>query len=589
MVGLAMHVVAHEDDDLLFMNPDLDAAVEAGTPIVTVYVSAGQISGNGETPGARARSRQAGVQAAYAEMAGVAGTAEWESDALFVARRKVERYRLVGSKPIELIFVNLPDGGLHPIAAGGAGQTVIVDDGPVTRSYTYRLADVIAVLSGLMARYQPTVLRTQDSLPDARYDAEHADHLAAARFAEAAADAYSDELLVVSYRCYNISSGAMNLDTATRADKRKTMDAYLPFDELADPDGWPDRMFHRWPSGSGWLGHNADGRPQVFLVRGGTAVTWWQRPDGGWGGPQPLDGAGGPLARGIAVGNNADGRMEIFARRLTDHQIVTTFQVQVNGAWRTGWVSLGNPNAGGGRTDQVGAPTVANNADGRMQIFVKNGGGGVSTTFQTAANGTWGNWVDLLGTDVQDGLAAVVDAAGRIELFGSTRQTILHWHQTAPNAGITLNNAFPALRPASPPAAVLAQDGTITLAYRAADTGEVAINTQTSAGGAWTGPTALGGTTGFGQLALVAPAGPDSRVFLIGRRTNGEVDVAIRDHAGTSWLPLDGRPVLDSPTAGLDPTGAVLIFTVGVDGVLRLSRRPAPGSGQTFSAWQPLP
>ncbi|MGW7580526.1 hypothetical protein ACWGKU_37870 [Kitasatospora sp. NPDC054768] len=41
---LFLQVVAHEDDDILFMNPDLSNALANGTPSVTVFVTAGNIT-----------------------------------------------------------------------------------------------------------------------------------------------------------------------------------------------------------------------------------------------------------------------------------------------------------------------------------------------------------------------------------------------------------------------------------------------------------------------------------------------------------------------------------------------------------------
>ncbi|MFF1796990.1 PIG-L family deacetylase, partial [Kitasatospora sp. NPDC058263] len=43
---LVMQVVAHEDDDILFMNPDLAASLAAGVPTVTVVLTAGIQTGD---------------------------------------------------------------------------------------------------------------------------------------------------------------------------------------------------------------------------------------------------------------------------------------------------------------------------------------------------------------------------------------------------------------------------------------------------------------------------------------------------------------------------------------------------------------
>jgi hypothetical protein len=45
-----MQIVAHEDDDFLFMNPDIQNDIDQGLGIVTVYVTAGEANGGGRKP-----------------------------------------------------------------------------------------------------------------------------------------------------------------------------------------------------------------------------------------------------------------------------------------------------------------------------------------------------------------------------------------------------------------------------------------------------------------------------------------------------------------------------------------------------------
>ncbi|MFD0346121.1 PIG-L family deacetylase [Kitasatospora aburaviensis] len=64
-----VQIVAHQDDDLLFMNPDLLNSIRSGTKTTTIYVTAGESNRKPAEP--YARNRQVGVQLAYAAMAGV--------------------------------------------------------------------------------------------------------------------------------------------------------------------------------------------------------------------------------------------------------------------------------------------------------------------------------------------------------------------------------------------------------------------------------------------------------------------------------------------------------------------------------------
>jgi hypothetical protein len=65
-VPTVMNIVAHEDDDLLFMNPDLLHDISAGHCIRTIYITAGD-AGSGQLYWL---SRQQGSEAAYSSMIG---------------------------------------------------------------------------------------------------------------------------------------------------------------------------------------------------------------------------------------------------------------------------------------------------------------------------------------------------------------------------------------------------------------------------------------------------------------------------------------------------------------------------------------
>ncbi|WP_203935096.1 PIG-L family deacetylase, partial [Virgisporangium ochraceum] len=182
-----MQVVAHPDDDLFFMSPDIYQTIRAGMPTVTVYITASEISGAGSTPEQKARSLQRGVQDAYARMAGVPdtnanGQEEWTGGPWTVGSRKVERYSLVQRPEVQLVFMNLHDGRLGEVYDDGLTDKTVVPSGSSVGSYAYARADVASVLLSILNSYQPTVLRYQDPTPDARYYEDHTDHFAGARF-----------------------------------------------------------------------------------------------------------------------------------------------------------------------------------------------------------------------------------------------------------------------------------------------------------------------------------------------------------------------------------------------------------------------
>ncbi|MGW4462890.1 PIG-L family deacetylase [Micromonospora sp. NPDC004704] len=546
-----LHVVAHEDDDLLFLSTDLADTIRSGTATITAFLTAGQLSGLGTAEGERARNRQRGIQDAYAVMAGVtpAGNqAEWNHDVISINGRQIERYMLKGAR-VHLIFVGLRDGELDDLYAGTPHRTVIPDGGAGVPQYTYNRADVVALIAGLVAFYPIGEVRTLDPLPESRYSPpDHGDHVTTARLVTEAVTQVS----VTSYRAYSIGSLPMNLppDQATR--KLAAFDAYRVYDPAAATLGWTERMVYRWPRGTTWIGRNADGRLQVFTVRQGQVFTWWQLAGGGWSQPVFLANAGGPLAPTLTVGHNVDGRMELFARRLSDHRIVVLWQTAVNSAWSSAWADLGNHNAALPNANQMGAPTAARHADGRLCLFVKNGGGGVSVKSQPAPGDGWGAWVDLGGTDVQDGISAVLNPTGCLEVFAATRAKVLHWYQSVPNGPLIRNEVLPSMVPASAPSAVVGADGRVRVVYRRGGGTDVAVSVQASPGGGWLPPVAAPGPGGVGQLATVVHG---NQLYAFARDAASGVSVAQlgADSVPGAWTSLGGT--VETPAVVVTGTG----------------------------------
>lgn len=222
-----MQIVAHQDDDFLFMNPDLGNSIEAGHTIVTVFLTAGQASGApGMCAAEFAASRQLGIKAAYAQMAfpnyPYPASLPWSRDFMVPDAgvtwpHTVERFTLLADPRIQLIFMNIPDAGSqigpcnHEPYANALGDmfedpnyvsdTIVPDCGlnegyenswmncqcslcngedwypnpfvcdvfqgcaPSVPWQNYDHAGVVAVLTGLINAYQPIVIRTLDPQP----------------------------------------------------------------------------------------------------------------------------------------------------------------------------------------------------------------------------------------------------------------------------------------------------------------------------------------------------------------------------------------------------------------------------------------
>ena len=101
-----MYVVAHQDDDILFQSPGLLRTIASGRCVRTVFVTAGDDG--------KSRSywegREAGAQAAYAQLAGVADA--WEEATLDANGHTLALKTLTAQPRVSLVFMRLPDGGL---------------------------------------------------------------------------------------------------------------------------------------------------------------------------------------------------------------------------------------------------------------------------------------------------------------------------------------------------------------------------------------------------------------------------------------------------------------------------------------------
>jgi LmbE family N-acetylglucosaminyl deacetylase len=228
--GTMLQVIAHQDDDLLFMNPDLADAVKDGRCIRTVYLTAGDAGEQFVYWGGRER----GAQAAYAQMYGVAD--EWSHEQQMLAGRKVTVSYLKDVSQVSLVFLRLPDGNLrgegfmgHDFASlrsllrGGIPELRSVDG---VNSYTR--ADLVAALLEIMVRDLPGEIRTLGSGNGA--DGDHADHHDSGTLTDEAAAAYLQTHAIQHYVGYPVVGNPVNLPEDRITHKHDAFLAYAKHD-----------------------------------------------------------------------------------------------------------------------------------------------------------------------------------------------------------------------------------------------------------------------------------------------------------------------------------------------------------------------
>ncbi len=211
--------------------------------------------------------------------------------------------------------------------------------------------------------------------------------------------------------------------------------------------GTDDCLWHIWQTApsNGWSGwvrqgdarlkgrihvtHSNDRRLEIF-VRGQDNTIWhiWQTaPSNGWSGWENM---GGNKTSDPTAIINRDGRMEVFARG-TDNALYRKIQSWVNGPWWplfSGWDSLGGV--------ILGAPAVARNADGRLEVFARGTDGAIWHRWQISPSGGWSDWNSLGGVLTTEPVVAQ-NVDGRLQLFARGLDGSL-WHiwQTACRATV---------------------------------------------------------------------------------------------------------------------------------------------------------
>ncbi len=190
-----MNFVAHQDDDLLFMNPELLHDIKAGRCIRTVYLTAGD-AGGGRFYWL---GREQGSEAAYTVMSG--DKSVWIQRIVELANHEfITVSNPKGNSKISLIFMHLPDGNMkgdgfstshnESLARLEAGKIKLLQS--VDGQSSYSSSGLQAALSALMHLYQPAEIRTQANFAGTKYP-DHSDHMAVGRFVKRAYVNYERE------------------------------------------------------------------------------------------------------------------------------------------------------------------------------------------------------------------------------------------------------------------------------------------------------------------------------------------------------------------------------------------------------------
>ena len=207
-----LNFVAHQDDDLLFMQPELDDEIARGEAVTTVYVTAGNALEGVDYAATRIR----GVEAAYGAVAhSVRGLDDWTCRWIEVAGFPLQDCRL-SIAPVSLLFLAMPDGGIpgnYPNSVlmlweNDVQQVTTVSERPTSIDR----AGLLDVLAAIMRATAPSRIDTLDL--ESTHGDDHSDHMivGAAVVLAAAKDGIS--VPITAHRGYDMSNEPADMDDA---------------------------------------------------------------------------------------------------------------------------------------------------------------------------------------------------------------------------------------------------------------------------------------------------------------------------------------------------------------------------------------
>lgn len=230
-----MNVVAHQDDDLLFLSPDLLNSIQSGDCVRTVYITAGD-AGSGQLYWL---AREHGSEAAYNTM--TKNTQPWIERNIKIDENQFYTIANPLNNPrYSLIFMHLPDGNV-----GGQGFRVSHGEslarlyGGYIRSIhsvdgqsSYTAFQLEAALQQMVDTFQPAQIRTQAPYNESAMAPDHSDHIAVGRMVTNTFEQFNDAAHsnIAYYVGYPVRTMPRNVEDSSLAGKVAAFLAYAQYD-----------------------------------------------------------------------------------------------------------------------------------------------------------------------------------------------------------------------------------------------------------------------------------------------------------------------------------------------------------------------
>ncbi|WP_168792694.1 PIG-L family deacetylase [Paraburkholderia aromaticivorans] len=225
--GTLVTVVAHLDDDLLFVDPAISERLDAGWCITTVHL----IGGANGADFAYVQTRERASRLAYARMAGVPD--EWLESNVTIAGKLVHQMVLKSKPQVRLLELRLPGGAVR----GGRvplgllwEQHATISTYPMNADGSVRVKyDRDSLSATLKVMLAPaTLIYTLN--PDTVPFIEHPDHIYSARITRHVAQTLGKGVPIVYHVTYPTGGWPGNLPAAEVQRKRDIVASYFSID-----------------------------------------------------------------------------------------------------------------------------------------------------------------------------------------------------------------------------------------------------------------------------------------------------------------------------------------------------------------------
>ena len=218
----ALTIVAHQDDDLIFMQPDLLEVARGRGGLTNVYITAG----NGTHGVDVSLPRDEGLRAAYAAATGYQ-LADWRCGWITIAEHAAEHCRLAPAR-LSLVFLDYPDGGKEGELPDSLLHlwegTVSAVSTVAARPTTYDQAGLVAVVSGIIGVTQPAELRTLEVA--STHGRDHSDHMVVGALTLLGAAQAGTAAAITSFRGYDVEGEPQDTAAALVARSKAVFDHY---------------------------------------------------------------------------------------------------------------------------------------------------------------------------------------------------------------------------------------------------------------------------------------------------------------------------------------------------------------------------